>query len=67
MYTVNFSVKYGHGSIETFSHSNIFDLKWYLENIVSAFKINSLLIKKDGVIIIRENKNVEKFIHEFCA
>ncbi len=66
MYTVNFSVKYGHDSIETFSFENVKNLKWFLKDIVSAYKINSLLVKENGKIIIRENRNIEKFINEFC-
>lgn len=66
MYTVNFAVKYGHGSIETFSHVTR-DLKWYLQDIIGAYKLDSILIKDEsGKIIIRKDRNVEKFIKEFC-
>lgn len=68
MYTVNFSVTFGHGSIETFPNNNIRNLKWFLEDIIGAYKISSIVIKdNDGKIIARENKNVEKFIREFCG
>lgn len=67
MFTVTFSVMYGHGSIETFPNENVKNLKWFLEDIVGAYKIRSLLIKDaDGKIIARENENVEKFIRKFC-
>lgn len=67
MYTVNFSVTFGHGSCETFPNENVSDLKWFLEDIIGAYKISSILIKdNDGKIIVRENKNIEKFIREFC-